>query len=410
MFTTRPTGPRIGRPLVNQVLLATIAVIALALVFGIPGVQSVLPYRIDLDVYRLGADALLSGRDLYGRLPDTQLGVNLPFTYPPIAAALFAPLAVVPYWAANLLLAAATVGSIVLVQHLMVRETGVGGRTTTLVAIAVALVLGPVIETVGYGQINALLMAMVVIDLFAGRGKPWRGWLVGLAMAIKLTPAVFLAYFLVRRDWRALAGAAASAALWTGLGFVVAPGASAQYWTSTIFDPSRIGGLAYVSNQSINGALARLFEAGGLPWFVLCAALGIACLIAMHRLVRRGESASAVVIIACYSLLASPVSWSHHWVWAAPALVVLIDRWRRTGAARFLVAATVGLGVNVTRIIWAMPQQNDAEQSWTWWQHILGNAESLWGLTTIAVLASVPLARRGQRSRAAIEPDHAAKP
>lgn len=116
-----------------------------------------------------------------------------------------------------------------------------------------------------------------------------------------------------------------------------------------------------------------------------------------------------MVIMGCYSLLASPVSWSHHWVWAVPALVVLADRWRRTGAARLLVVATVGLGVNVTRIIGPCRSNRcraglDVVATLPW------NAESLWGLTTIAVLASVPLARQGQRSRAASEPDHAAQP
>jgi hypothetical protein len=42
------------------------------------------PYRIDLDVYRMGGQTWLHGGDLYGRLRATQARPRLPFTYPPI--------------------------------------------------------------------------------------------------------------------------------------------------------------------------------------------------------------------------------------------------------------------------------------------------------------------------------------
>ena len=53
------------------------------------------PYRIDIDVYRMGGQAWLDGHPLYS--PDvkfhTPIGLNLPFTYPPLAAVIFAPFA-----------------------------------------------------------------------------------------------------------------------------------------------------------------------------------------------------------------------------------------------------------------------------------------------------------------------------
>ena len=67
-----------------------------------------------LDVYRLGAQVFRDGGDLYGRLPDTEIGANLPFTYPPVAAALFVPLTWIPLTLANVLFSAATVGATVL--------------------------------------------------------------------------------------------------------------------------------------------------------------------------------------------------------------------------------------------------------------------------------------------------------
>lgn len=365
------------------------------LLFGVPGFQSFIPYRIDLDVYRIGAKVLLDGGNLYGQLPQTEIGIGLPFTYPPIAAVLFVPLALMPAWLANLALSLSTVLCVWLVQHLVVRESlGRRAGLAPLVSLAllVGLALGPVRETIGYGQVNAVLMMLVAVGLIAGRGRKWRGWLVGLAMAAKLTPAVFLAYFLIRRDWRALGNAVLSALVFTGLGSLITPSASLQYWTSILFDPSRIGGLAYVSNQSINGALIRLTHGGQVTvlWFAVCAVIGIASLFAMHRLLKAGQLASAVLMMGLFALLASPVSWSHHWVWVAPALVVLVARWRSSGRARFIIVAVVGVVVFCSRLVWFMPHENDAELTWTWWQQILGNAQVLWGVAAVAVLSTLP--------------------
>ena len=69
-------------------------------------------YRIDLDVYRTGARVLLDGGDLYGRLPRLGDGHELAFTYPPFAALIFTPLALLGYGTANWLLTAATLVSV----------------------------------------------------------------------------------------------------------------------------------------------------------------------------------------------------------------------------------------------------------------------------------------------------------
>ena len=93
-----------------------------------------------------------------------------------------------------------------------------------------AFALEPVMQTIEFGQVNLLLMALVAVDVLVVRPRWPRGLLVGIAAAIKLTPAAFVLYFLLRRDYRAAAVAAVSAALVTGLAFLVAPGPSWTFW------------------------------------------------------------------------------------------------------------------------------------------------------------------------------------
>ena len=383
-------------------IVAAAVISAYAVVYGRPGEAPFLPerfkltppYRIDLDVYRLGAETLLRGGDLYGTLPDTEIGANLPFTYPPIAAMLFVPLALLTMRDANLLFSFGTLGLLVVVMVLVIRElTEIRGPRLLLAGLAagtIAFWLGPVRETVEFGQVNVALMALVVVDVVVGRGKRWQGVLTGLAMAIKLTPAVFLAYFLVKREWRALATAVASALLFTLLGFVVAWEESIRYWTGTITDPDRIGGLAYVSNQSMNGVLLRLGLDGGaatLTWFLLSAVLGLSLLALMARLFQRGHNVAAALTMGVYALLASPVSWSHHWVWVAPAVLMLAIWARRSGSPWAWALAGSGLVIFLTRLIWDLPDEYLEGVGWTWQEQLTGNAQAAWALAFLAFLA-----------------------
>ena len=65
-----------------------------------------------------------------------------------------------------------------------------------------AILSQPFRSTLDFGQVNAFLMVLVAVDCLVVRDRRYRGVLVGLAAAIKLTPAIFVLYFLLRRDWR----------------------------------------------------------------------------------------------------------------------------------------------------------------------------------------------------------------
>src|SRR5699024_5324340 len=118
--------------------------------------------------------------------------------------------------------------------------------------------LEPIRSNFEFGQINAVLMALVIADCVPRR-TPWpRGILLGVAIARKLTPAVFLLYFLLRRDVRSLLVSGVSVAVATLGGFALAWRDSWEYWTDTVRNTDRIGTATLNTNQNIAGALARL--------------------------------------------------------------------------------------------------------------------------------------------------------
>jgi alpha-1,2-mannosyltransferase len=367
----------------GRAALIAVSVLCVAAFVAFPPAHGVAfgPYRVDLDVYRIGGRAWLSGAHLYGALPPTMSGARLPFTYPPVAAILLSPLAMVPVAVASAVLTTASAGLLALVLRACLRSldrTGehLGGWSVWWL-LPPALLLEPVRNTLTYGQVNIVLMALVAADCLAPSARWPRGSLVGLAAAIKLTPAAFVLFFLLRRDWRAAGMAAVSFLAATGVGFALAWRDSVQYWTRTVFDASRVGGLPYASNQSVVGVLARFgVSHHDLAEFWLLAA--IAVVVAAWRGMRRCFAASqdclALSLNGLAALLISPISWSHQWVWCVPALVALASVGLRHRARGLLAATAAGLVIFAIGPQWLLPHGHFRELGWSTWQQIFGSA------------------------------------
>lgn len=380
-----------------------------------------MPYRIDIDVYRMGGRAWLDNQQLYadGAIFHTQGGLDLPFTYPPLAAIMFAPFAWLSLPAASVAITATTlllliVSMVIVLTRLNVwPDTAITSEPAWLRRcwLAAALVapaviwLEPIRSNFEFGQINVVLMTLVVADCVPRR-TPWpRGVLLGLAIALKLTPAVFLLYFLLRRDIHTLLRTAAATVVATLAGFVLAWTDSIEYWTETVRNTDRIGTATLNTNQNIAGTLARLGLSEG-PRFALWVVASFAVLAltvwAAQRALRAGSDESPVVALVCvamFGLVVSPVSWSHHWVWSLPTLVVtgvLAYRMRKDRpAALFLALVTmIGFALMVWTPIDLLTPHHETAASVL--RQLAGDAYLWWALVVIAVIGFVSPSRAGQ--------------
>lgn len=359
------------------------------------------PYHIDVDVYRMAAQAWRDGRPLYGEdWFATQIdGTVLPFTYPPIAAVLFAPLTWVSLGTGTAVLT--ILSTLLLVVSLTIVLTGLragadaaGGRVpawsqraalaAAIVAAAIWLDAEPIWANFDFGQVNAVLMTLVIADCVPRRTFWPRGALLGVAVALKLTPAVFLLYFLLRRDRRAALTTVVSFLAATLAGFVLAFGDSWQYWTHTVTDTDRIGGATLNTNQNLAGALARLplsEHQRSLLW-VAGSLLVLALVVwAAQRVLRAGEPILALVCVALFGLVVSPVSWSHHWVWMLPTVVVTaVLAYRRRAIALGLLSAA-GMVLMTRSPIELLPEHHEAGAAW--WRQLAGTSYVWWALAVI---------------------------
>jgi alpha-1,2-mannosyltransferase len=367
-------------------------------------------YRIDIDVYRMGGQAWLDGHPLYS--PDvkfhTPIGLNLPFTYPPLAAIIFAPFAWLGMPAASVTITLITlvlllVSTMIVLTRLEVWTTSraVPGpawlRRWWLTALVVAwatLYWEPIQANFAFGQINVVLMTLVIAECVP-RHTPWpRGLLLGLGIALKLTPAVFLLYFLLNRDRRAVLTSLASVVAAVAAGFALAWQDSWEYWTHTVRNTDRIGSASLNTNQNIAGTLARLGlddHQRFLPWVAACFLVLALTVWAARRALRAGEPVLAVICIALFGLAVSPVSWSHHWVWMLEAVIVTaVLGWRRRNAALAFVSAA-GVAAMVWTPIDLMTKHHEVAAPL--WRQLVGVSYLWWALAALVATGATVAVR-----------------
>ena len=352
----RTPQPPNGTPRTTLILFGGAAIVAAGALMAV--LLNAVPQ--DYLTYRYAAQAALHGADIYQHNVAGPLLNAQPFTYTPFAAVVLIPTTLLSWrvsyllWSAGLLTALWAVVRAVLPTDL--HRRGLIGTAFTVAAAATCIGL----SNLGDGQIDILLMALCLGDLLR-RGDTWvgrlvpRGVLIGVATAIKLTPALFIVYFLLTRQWRRAAASVAGAAAATVLGAVVFPQLTATFAAQVLWSlTSRVAvghPLGYWGNSSLTGAIHALG-----PWaapLVLPAVLAAAaaCLAAAVRSHRRGAELNASLIIGLAAPVLSPFAWEHHFVYLIPALATLgraalvndrVPPWDRPRIA-LAVALLVGL-------------------------------------------------------------------
>lgn len=379
---TRSLTPRSR---VAAIALGTLAFLALCVAIWPPTSS-----MSDLRVYFAAAKGVVDGDDIY-TIHHKYPGMGLGFTYPPFAAMIMAPLAIGEHFARLLITLLSSVSLLVIGTVTVRAVRPQWSRDRTLVAglaVAVAgLLLEPVSSTFGMGQINLVLLALLLLDLLGHTPRRFRGVLIGVATSIKLTPGIFIVFLLVTRRFREAAIASATTAATLVLAFLVMPSSTVDFWTRYIFDPSRPGPAQYISNQSVRGVFARLTENSSMTgplWLLAAIVLGSAGLMTARRLSAAGRTLDAVVITGFTGLLVSPISWSNHWVWALPAVAVVWS-WAERGGKGMKVFAAAWSAVFLIGLPWKAPWAHDQEFHHTFPQALVGNSYTI---AAIALLAT----------------------
>jgi alpha-1,2-mannosyltransferase len=281
----------------------------------------------DLNVYN---DSGLITRQLPAILYTWQLKAGIQFTYTPFAALLFSAGSLIPWWTLRWIMTISSLATIPLTAWLTLGamgRRGAGRIAVTLAIAALALWTEPMAKALYLGQIEPLLMLLVVWDLTRQDSRRWKGIGIGIAAGIKLVPLLFIPYLLLTGKVRQAAIATGTFIATAVIGFIALPGPSASYWLTGYFmRPGRTGSVHSLVNQSLLAAFARLYGTVGPAqpaWLPVALAVAAGGLIGGAVLTRTGREVQGWTLVGITSVLVSPISWDHHWVWIIPALALL---------------------------------------------------------------------------------------
>jgi alpha-1,2-mannosyltransferase len=373
---------------------------------------------IDLQILEWGGHLALDDPAI---LYDARFWGYLPFFYPPLSAFGFAVLTHLPFALLKVLTAVTIIASVFAVIWLTLglaarRRGATLPGPTRLAATGLlgggVLWLEPVQQTLAFGQLSAVLLFMVVADLAIDDRRWYKGVLIGLGTGVKLYPGVFIVYLLLTGRVRAALVACGALLTTVAAGVVLLPGPSARFWTPVGLATlnARVDAWHFM-NQSVNAYILRVtaasaagFRQGSWTDLVIMA-VGLALAVAVYR--RHGEP-GGMLTAALTSLLASPISWSHYWVWVVPALTWLAyETWVRrsrwgVAALALVVALFLAYPVRVDPItdemggdqpllpmgiLWTVPKAGQVEFTWTPWQQVVGNAYIIFGALLLLLVA-----------------------
>jgi alpha-1,2-mannosyltransferase len=381
-----PVGRRLTRVAVEFLPPMAVALLILPYIIQYGKLVPWQPSTIDLQVYMYAVKDMLAGKDIFGT---TTPFWRLYFIYPPIAAILMTPLAIGPYTFWQVI----WTGGLVWAQQSVLKRCGAPrGWKLGLLGIAVLLAVEPIRTTLGYGQVNTILMALVVADLLPDRPEQRRripqGILIGLAAAIKLTPALFVIFMFLIGKRRAAITAIISFAVFTGIATILLFRETVVFFGGLSGGDTRTASPLYTGNQSLLGVFFRLGDSSrtttvlGLAVAGVLAVLG--CLIAAYWW-RNNEKVFAVAIVGLTTCLASPLSWTHHYVWILPlGMAVLspgVPRWARYVGGLWVVWVCACLPLAV------LPYAGGRERQFDFLQQLVANLGPILGVILLVGLA-----------------------
>jgi hypothetical protein len=353
--------PRYGTQLIGSVTLATLLALAIApevvkrdpgraglLVLALSGVAQA-GYATAFALQRHGPDFFIHwraaydvhlGRPLY-RL-DALLANHFGHAYklPPFYVMLLLPFATADDTFSLLLHRVFNLGLYGMTGWLFVRLLRPqAGRVLALATLCIVMgLMQPAYDTIAYGQVDIMLLSLLVLALFGLRSD--RPWVVGLTIALatllKLYPALLAGFLLVRRAWRALAWMLVALVLLTGIASAVLGWQTHVIYLTQVL-PHLGGGTSWIENQTINGFLSRLLTGTMrlapihdrtidlLTYGGFIGVMGVTLLVAAGSCSRRSSSyALQFSIFAVAMALAIPAAWMHYATITIPAFVILV--------------------------------------------------------------------------------------
>jgi len=329
--------------------IATLFAVLIALLFAAKVAQTLVERAgapvADLVSYYDGAQRLRAGLPLYRPDFDLVRDGAYQFIYPPLLAFLLLPMPTyqVAWWG----WAAFSIFCWLLALALLLRELRGDLRLRVSAAwwpvlLAALINFPPVLSHLFWGQLQLLLLLILTCSwLCLRRGRDGAaGVLLGLAIALKIFPALLVVPLLAQRRWRCVAVAALTSVGLLALSFALVGWDQGWFYLTRVLpEVNHALGQYSPGNNSIASAIRNAIGDGALAdglGLVIRAAIVVAVALGAWRL--RGDPARAFALGVTALVLVPPVIWEHYFVLAYLPWLDALARMRRRQAAPLALA------------------------------------------------------------------------
>lgn len=364
------------KPFIPAVICFLLVVLFIAsIISNLP----LLPFD-DFPSYYYAGKAALAGKDIYQAIPRVH-----PYIYPPFFSLLVSPLTFLNINTAALIwlmmnLVLYIVSAVMLYRILFGRYDAARALWTAVIAAG----LIPAQLDFLHGQVNTLILFLITAALwsYVNRRDLLCGALIGLAAAVKITPALLVVFFLIKKEYRVVLGALTALVV-----TLVAPapsfGAKQTFfllnkWFDLVISPFIYDAAVRTkfTNQSLTAALLRLLTHAnatetGAPYYVNLLSLPQAAVKGIIRVLsviilltgffasRKPCHRASSVFFAQYTvmlltmLMLSGISWHHHYVLMLLPFMVALRLGQETAGGYFRASAAVSFfAVNLSFVYW----------------------------------------------------------
>lgn len=347
---------------------------------------------LDTSIYYGALTSWMQGGSLYSWVLSEK--IQLGFTYTPFAALVMSPLTLFSTAeSATLFMMGANFVFLALLVIFTLRSTGHRGLTSEItfafLLFPLMYSLEPISRTFYFGQIDMFLLNLMLLDVAVLRNTKFFGMGTALAAAIKVIPAIFILYFVVRKDWASTIRFVATGLASVILSFALMPQETWQYFTQTLYQTDRVGKPRGNGNYSLLAFFSRLNpdHPAKIIWGVVLLIILVFVVIAVLRTAHTSAEIFGYLAVGFLGVIASPISWQHHWVWCVPALLAVAITAFRTHSTTAFALLISGYA------IYAIPYQQlfgDADwvaSIWPWPFASLGSLPMLWSVFFIIWVA-----------------------
>ena len=251
--------------------------------------------------------------------------------HPPASVLLLLPLGRLDYRTAHAVWNVISLICLAAALWVIMRRRGLDLPPWTLLPItALVLTSNSFTQQMIQGQLNLLLLLLIAAAWAADRSsRPiLSGTLMGVAAAVKLFPAYMGLYYLVRRDWRAVAGMGVSFVTLNGITAIVMGTRTYRDYFGHVVPTVREGFRDFWPNASIHGFWSKLLDAPNShvvqladspPLAAALTLIGVLLVTAMAawkcwtaRSLAERDVAFAVCLLSV--MLVSPITWDHYFL------------------------------------------------------------------------------------------------